>query len=256
MNLEKPLVFFDLETTGTNTQKDRIVEMSVIKISVDGSEEVKTRLINPEMPIPKEASDIHHITDDKVADAPKFAAVAKNLKEYLTGCDLGGYNIVGFDIPLLKKEFERAGIEFSTEGVKIIDAFKIFCEKFPRTLTGAYRYYCGKELGEDAHGAEADTKATLEVFKSQLKQYEEYQDLNIVHELSTKKNEKWIDETGKFQWSGSTPIMGFGKHRGTDLETIASKEPGFLRWIIKNDFPKDAKLIAMNALDGKLPVKE
>ncbi len=255
MNLEKPLVFFDLETTGVDVKKDRIVELSVVKIMPDGTKDIKTKLINPEMPIPKEASDIHGITDDKVQNEPNFAKYAKSFNQFLEGCDLGGYNIVQFDVPLLKNEFARVGIEFSLEGRRFIDSFKIFCDKFPRTLSGAYKYYCNKELGEDAHSAEADTIASLDVFEKQLELYDDLGDFDKIHELSTKKNEKWIDESGKFHWSGNTPIMGFGKHRGKALKEIAIKEPGFLKWIIKNDFPDDAKKIAIDALQGIIPKK-
>ncbi len=255
MNLDKPLVFFDLETTGVDVKKDRIVELSVIKVMPDGTKETKTKIINPGIPIPKESSDIHGITDDKVKDEPTFEKYAKSLNQFLEGCDLGGYNIVQFDVPLLKNEFARVGINFSLENRRFIDSFKIFCEKFPRTLTGAYRYYCEKELGEDAHGAEADTLASLEVFEKQMEQYEELNDFDEIHKLSTKRNEKWIDETGKFHWSGNTAIMGFGKHRGKELKVIAMQEPGFLKWVMKNDFPDDAKQIASDALQGVIPQK-
>ena len=155
-----PLIFFDLETTGVNLFVDRIVELSVIKIMPDGSRETKTRLINPEMPIPAEATAVHHISDEDVKDAPTFRQLAHSLAIYFEGCDLGGYNVGKFDIPMLTREFSRCGIQFSTAGRRIFDAYTIFCQMEPRNLTAAYKFFCGKKL-EGAHGAAADTQASL-----------------------------------------------------------------------------------------------
>lgn len=256
IKLDRPLVFFDLETTGVSVQNDRIVEISVVKVRPDGTQEVKTRKLNPEMPIPKEASDIHGITDEDVADAPTFNAISKNLYVYLEGCDLAGFNSNKFDVPLLINEFQRAGLQFSVEGRRLIDAYRIFCQKEPRSLTAAYQYYCGKEL-EGAHGAEADTLATLEVFAGQLNKYDDLpKDIEELHLLCNQTDPNWIDSTGKFKWSGDDAIVGFGKNAGSKLSVIAVENPGFLRWMIKVDFPEDAKKIANDALIGEYPVKK
>lgn len=161
---ERPLVFFDLEATGVNILNDRIVEISVVKIFPDGRREVKTRRINPEMHIPEEASAIHGIYDKDVVNEPTFRAISKNFFIYLEDCDLGGYNITKFDIPMLTREFSRAGLTFTTANRRIIDAYNIFCRMEPRNLSAAYKFFCGKDM-KDAHSAEADTLATVEIFE-------------------------------------------------------------------------------------------
>lgn len=255
LKLERPLVFFDLETTGVNLAQDRIVEMSVVKLFPDGRREVKTRRMNPEMHIPEGASLVHGIYDKDVADEPTFKALSKNLFIYLSDCDLGGYNILKFDVPMLVNEFKRAGMDFSLDGRRLIDSFRIFCQKEQRTLGAAYRFYCGKEL-EGAHGAEADTLATLEVFVSQLERYGDLpSDIEGLHLYCNQRDPSWIDGTGKFKWSGSDPVVGFGKNAGMYLRQVSLENPGFLQWMIKVDFPDDAKLIARDALAGKYPVK-
>jgi DNA polymerase-3 subunit epsilon len=256
LNLDRPLVFFDLETTGTNIQIDRIVEISVIKIQPSGEKEIKTRRINPEMHIPKEASDIHGIRDEDVADEPTFKAISKNFYIFLEGCDLGGYNIVKFDIPMLKNEFNRYGLEFSTEGRRIVDPYIMFCQLFPRTLSGAYKFFCEKEM-ENAHSAEADTIATLEIFEAQLEKYPELpRTLESLHEYCDQSDPSWIDSTGKFKWREDGATVGFGKNSGIPLKSIALENPGFLKWMINADFPDDAKEIASNALKGEFPERD
>ncbi len=256
LKLERPLVFFDLETTGVNLNNDRIVELSIVKIFPNGRQEVKTRRINPEMHIPEGSSLVHGIYDEDVANEPTFRAFSKNLMVYLADCDLGGYNILKFDIPMLINEFQRVGLEFSLEGRRMIDAYQIFCKKEPRTLSAAYKFYCDKVL-EDAHSAEADTMATYEVFLGQLERYDDIgEDVQSLHEFCNQKNPDWIDSTGKFKWSGSDPVVGFGKNAGMFLRQAAVDNPGFLQWMIKVDFPEDAKQIARDALIGKFPKKE
>ena len=253
MQLDRPLVFFDIESTGTVVTRDRIVELSVIKFLPDGSRECTTRRLNPEMAIPEAASKIHGIYDADVANAPTFAIIAQNLHHYLEGCDLAGYNIVGFDIPLLVEEFRRAGLEFSLEGRRVIDSFRIFCKLYPRTLTAAYRLFCGKEL-EDAHSAEADTMATVEVFLGQLEKHPELpRDLDELHKFCDLRDPDAIDASNRFKWSGSEVIVNFGKNYGQTLRHLAANDPGFLRWILRADFADDVKAIASNALAGKFP---
>lgn len=256
LKLERPLVVFDLEATGVNVQNDRIVEISVIKVMPDGSQEVKTRRINPEMPIPAEASAIHGIYDKDVVDEPTFKDISRNLYLYLEDCDLAGYNSNRFDIPMLVAEFKRAGLNFDIESRNTIDAFNIFKKIFPRTLTAAYKFFCGKEL-VDAHSAEADTLATLEILAAQLEKFEEIpNDMAELHKFCDDTDPDAVDSTGKFKWSGEKVIVNFGKNSGTSLEQIAVENPGFLRWIMRADFPDDAKDIAQNALAGQFPEKK
>ena len=264
----RPIVFFDLETTGTNIQNDRIVEITVVKVMPDGTREVKTRRLNPEMHIPQEASAVHHITDEDVKDAPTFRQISKNLFIYLEGCDLGGYNIVKFDIPMLIREFSRAGLSFSTEGRRVVDAFVIYSRMEPRNLSAAYRFFCGKTM-ENAHSAEADTLATVEIYEGQLKKYANWkpgdfpesveafpQTLDEMNEFCKTAMPDAIDANGRFRWRENEAIVAFGRHSGTPLKTLAVENPEFLRWLLKADFPEDVKKIASDALVGKFPVRK
>ena len=263
----RPLVFFDLETTGTNIQNDRIVEISIVKISPDGSREVKTRRLNPEMHIPEEASAVHGIYDKDVENEPTFRQISQSLYIYLEDCDLGGYNIVKFDVPVLVKEFSRAGLQFSLENRRIVDAYNLYCKMEPRTLSAAYKRFCGKSL-EDAHSAEADTLATVEVFEAELERYsamakeempedvEFAKDLDVLHKLCNPVIQDAVDPEGKFRWRGEEVIIGFGKNSGVPLRQIAVENPDFLRWILRADFSQEVKQIAQNALKGFFPEKK
>lgn len=254
LKLKRPLVFFDLETTGTVAQRDRIVEISVLKLSPDGSRRTHTRRVNPEMPIPKAASDIHGITDEDVKDAPTFKDIASNLHAFFDGCDLGGYNLLRFDIPLLTKEFERVGLAFPVDNRKVVDVFNIFCKLCPRTLEAAYKFFCNKEL-VGAHGAEADNLATFEVLLGQMAMFPEAVsgDIDALHELSDISDPDAIDTSNRFKWAGDEAVVNFGKHSGATLKSLAIDEPGFLKWIVRADFPDDVKRIAQDALYGKFP---
>lgn len=267
IQLDRPLVFFDLETTGTHIQNDRIVEIGMVKIMPDGDRIVRTKRFNPQMPIPPEVTAIHGISDEDVKDEPPFSHYAGNLASWLENCDLGGYNLIYFDIPMLIQEMKRAGVEFSTEARRIVDSFVIFRKMCPRDLSEAVQYYCNRPM-ENAHSAEADILATVDVFEGQLKMYHAAdpvrfpknvtnfpKTLNEIHEFCNKKPDDWIDTTGKFRWSGDKAIVGFGAKTGTALEIIARTEPRFLQWMVRSDFPKDAVEIARNALMGKFPVK-
>lgn len=264
---ERPIIFFDLETTGTNVQTDRIVELSIVKISPDGEREIKTRRLNPEMHIPEEATAVHHIGDEDVKDAPTFRQISKNLFIYMEGCDLGGYNIGKFDIPVLIKEFQRAGLQFTVNGRRIIDSYVIFSRMEPRSLTAAYRFFCGKKL-EGAHGAEADTLATVEVFEAQMAHYNQIQkndypdgieafpsNLDELNDFCNQQSPDAVDASGRFKWREGEVIVGFGRNAGTRLRQIAVDNPDFLRWIMKSDFPDDTKKIASDALRGFFPQK-
>ncbi|MBR2904725.1 MAG: 3'-5' exonuclease [Lentisphaeria bacterium] len=264
---DRPIVFFDLETTGVNIMTDRIIEISVVKIFPDGRREVKTRLVNPEMHIPEESTRIHGISDEDVKDAPTFKAISKNFFIYLEDCDLGGYNIIKFDIPMLAKEFSRAGLHFSTEGRRIADAYNIFCRMEPRNLSAAYRFYCGKKM-EDAHSAEADTLATVAVFEAQMERYgkadpatfpeeitEFPADLDAVHAFCNQFSADNIDPDGRFKWRNGEAVICFGKNTGLTIKKVAIENPDFFRWILKADFSKEVKDIAANALRGIFPQK-
>ena len=171
LKLERPLVVFDIESTGVNPMRDRIVELAVLKISPDGAMQSTVRRVNPEVPIPPGAAAVHGITDADVADKPPFSVIAANFARYLDDCDLGGYNLLNFDVPLLQAEFQRAAVPFSLEGRRIIDVYNIFCKLYPRTLTAAYQFFCGRDLN-DAHAAAADTQATWEVLLGQLARHQ------------------------------------------------------------------------------------
>ena len=264
---ERPLVFFDLEATGVNILNDRIVEISVVKIFPDGRREVKTRRINPEMHIPEEASAIHGIYDKDVANEPTFRAISKNFFIYLEDCDLGGYNITKFDIPMLTREFSRAGLTFTTANRRIIDAYNIFCRMEPRNLSAAYKFFCGKDM-KDAHSAEADTLATVEIFEGEIKRYsqmvrEDYPEdiekwpetLDEFHTFCNQRMIDSIDPDGRFKWKNGEAVVALGKNAGTSLRRIAIDNPDFLRWILRSDFSVEVKNIASDALKGIFPEK-
>lgn len=255
LELARPLAVFDLEATGVVPQRDRIVEIAVLKIMPDGSSRSTVRRLNPEMPIPAGATAVHGITDADVADAPTFGDIAEKLFNYLSDCDLAGYNITGFDVPMLEAEFRRVGFDFNTSGRRIVDVYNIFCKLYPRTLSAAYKFFCGKEL-EGAHGAAADTAATLEVLRGQLARHAELpHDIAALAEFSDITDPNAIDRTRRFKWSGEEAVVNFGKNSGRTLRDLAENDPGFLRWIIRGDFPDDVKQIASDALIGRFPVR-
>ncbi len=265
---ERPIVFFDLEATGVNILNDRIVEISVVKIFPDGRREVKTRRINPEMHIPEEASAVHGIYDRDVENEPTFRAISRNFFIYLEDCDLGGYNITKFDIPMLTREFSRAGLSFTTANRRIIDAYNIFCRMEPRNLSAAYKFFCGKEM-KDAHSAEADTLATVEIFEGEIRRYsrmakEDFpqdvekwpETLDEFHAFCNQRIIDSVDPEGRFKWKNGEVIVAFGKNAGTPLRRIALEHPDFLRWILRSDFSPEVREIASNALKGVFPEKK
>lgn len=256
LKISRPIIFFDLEATGTNPQVDRIVEICVAKLMPGGESEVKTRRINPGIPIPLEAVEIHGITDEDVANEPSFSSIAASLNLYFENCDVAGYNIVRFDIPLLCNEFKRVGYNFSIEGRKLIDAQVIFHKMEPRTLSAAYGFFCGKSL-EDAHSAEADVFATVAVLDAELEKYSILpRNIDELHVFCNPSDPKWIDSTGKFKWNDNNEaIVAFGKNKGVLLKDIVAQNPNFLSWMVKMDFAEDAKKIAKEALAGRLPAK-
>nr|WP_320120465.1 3'-5' exonuclease [uncultured Marinifilum sp.] len=242
LNLKNPIAFIDLETTGINVAKDRIVEICIVKVAPNGEEEVKTFRVNPGIPIPAQSSAIHGIKDEDVKDEPTFKELGKIIAKYLEGCDLAGYNSNRFDFPLLAEEFLRADIDFDMKKRKFVDVQTIFHKMEQRTLTAAYKFYCNKEL-EGAHGAEADTKATYEVLKSQLDKYDNLEnDIEYLATFSSQnKNADFagfiiIDEKGVERFN-------FGKNKGKTVEEVLEKQPGYYGWVMNSDFPLYTKKI-------------
>lgn len=240
LKLVRPIIFFDLETTGTNITKDRIVEISLIKVMPDGTESEHSTRINPEMPIPAEATEIHHITDADVADKPTFKSLASKLVKFFEGCDLGGFNSNRFDIPMLIEEFRRAGITFDISRTKMVDVQTIYHKREPRTLSAAYKFYCGKNLDE-AHSASADTRATYEVLKAQLQYYGDLPtDIDGLAEYSS--HGRNVDFVGRLVWNDDKKeVINFGKHKGKLAEQVLRDDPGYYGWIMQGDFPQNTK---------------
>lgn len=242
LNLKRPIIFFDLETTGVDTSKDRIVEISMAKIMPDGERIVKTRRLNPCMHIPEESTAVHGITDDDVKDCPTFAQVAKSLEQFIRGCDFGGFNSNRFDLPVLVEEFLRVGIDVDFKRRKFIDVQNIFHKMEQRTLVAAYKFYCDKNL-EEAHSAEADTLATYEVLKAQLDRYPELQnDVAALAEFSTR--DKTADYAGRILINEKgEEVFGFGKYKGRKVEEIFDSEPSYYAWMMNGDFPLYTKKV-------------
>ena len=242
LNLRRPIAFLDLETTGINVSGDRIVEISVLKIDPNGSEEWLVSRINPEMPIPPKSTAIHGISDEDVADAPKFGEIAKNLAAFLEGTDLAGFNAIKFDIPVLAEEFLRANIDFNFLRRKYVDVQVIFHRKEQRTLTAAYKFYCDREL-ENAHSSKADTQATYEVLKSQLDRYSDLEnDVEKLADFSAYNN--LVDFAGRIIYDeNGVEVFNFGKHKGKPVETVFRDDPSYYSWMMNGDFPLYTKKI-------------
>lgn len=240
LQLTRPVAFIDLETTGVNLSSDRIVEIAIVKVLPNEERQVKRKLINPEMPIPKASSDIHGITDEMVKDAPTFKQAANEIKQYLESCDLGGYNSNRFDIPMLMEEFLRAGMEVDLTDRRMIDVQHIFYSMEPRTLTAAYKFYCQKEL-VDAHSAEADVQATIDVLLAQLKRYEQLGN-SVDSILGVIGEEKIIDYARRFSYDDNgNEIFNFGKFKGRPVSQVLKTEPQYYDWMMKGDFPLHTK---------------
>ena len=242
LNLKNPIVFFDLETTGTNINSDRIVEICYLKVHPNGNEETKTMRINPEMHIPEEASAVHGIYDEDVAECPTFKEVARNIANDIEGCDLAGFNSNRFDIPVLAEEFLRADVDIDMSRRKFVDVQVIFHKMEQRTLSAAYKFYCGKDLA-DAHSAEADTLATYEVLKAQLDRYEELQnDVAALAEFSTRAES--ADFAGRILYNEKgEEVFGFGKYKGRSVAEVFRVEPSYYSWMMNGDFPLYTKKI-------------
>ena len=240
LNLANPIVFFDLETTGVNISKDRIIEISLLKVAPNGKEENKTRRINPGIPIPPEATAIHGISDEDVKDCPTFKEIAKSLAAQIEGCDLAGFNSNRFDIPLLAEEFLRADVDIDLSKRKFVDVQTIFHKMEQRTLSAAYKFYCGKSL-EDAHSAAADTFATYEVLKAQLDRYPDLKnDIRFLSEFSCFTNN--VDFAGRMIYNDKgEEVINFGKYKGRLVAEVLKADPGYYAWMMSGDFPLNTK---------------
>lgn len=261
IKLDRPLVFFDLETTGLNISKDRIIEISLLKIMENGTEISKTYLVNPEMEISEDAFSVHGISNEDLLDAPVFAAIAPEIEQFLKNCDLAGYNSNKFDIPLLMEEFLRVNIDFDLRDVRFIDVQNIFHKMEPRTLAAAHKFYCKTEM-ENSHQAEADTRATYNVLKGQLDAYNgvQYEDKKTGKTIEFSNNIKMLSdfstENRNVDFAGQIilnendeEIFNFGKHKGKSVRDIFTKEPPYYDWMIKSDFPLYTKKVITRILN-------
>lgn len=242
LNLKNPLIFFDLETTGINITKDKIVEISYIKIYPNGKKETKTLRINPGVPIPPESTAIHHITDEDVADAPTFKEVARELANTFEGCDIAGFNSNRFDLPLLSQEFLNAGVDVDFSRRKFIDVQTIYHKMEQRNLSAAYKFYCGKDLN-DAHSALADTAATYEVLKAQLDKYPSLENsVDFLSSFSTQN--KNVDLAGRIIYNDKgVEVFNFGKYKGRSVEDVLQHDTGYYGWMMNGDFPLNTKQV-------------
>lgn len=255
LKLNRPICFFDLETTGTDVVNNRIVEIAILKVYPNGNKESKTWLVNPQMPIPPSATAVHGITDEKVANEPSFKELSKQVHSMVKDSDLAGFNSDRFDIPLLAEEMLRAEIDFDMRNRVSVDVQTIFHKMEKRTLAAAYKFYCNKEL-VDAHSAEADTMATYEVLKSQLERYDELEnDVKFLADFTTRKQS--VDFAGFIVMNeNDEEVFSFGKHKGKRVEDILEEEPGYFGWLLNADFPRYTKkvltAIKLRKLNNKL----
>jgi len=255
LNLKKPICFFDLETTGINITHDRIVEISILKVHPNGKEETYTKRVNPTIPIPPQITLVHGISDADVADKPTFKEISKEVYQMIKDCDLGGFNSNRFDIPLLAEEMLRAEVDFDMKNTQSVDVQTIFHKMEQRTLSAAYKFYCGKNL-DDAHSAEADTLATYEVLKAQLDTYDELEnDTKFLAEFSSRKN--FADFAGFISYNKEgKECFSFGKHKGKLVTEVLENEPGYFGWLLNADFPLYTKkvltAIKLRAFNNKL----
>ncbi len=247
LELSRPLAVFDIEATGTSPQSDRIIELAIVRLMPDGSQDTKTFLVNPGMPIPPESTRIHGFVDEDVADAPSFSDVASEIAETLDNCDLAGFNVIRFDIPMLLEEFRRANLVFDIETRKVVDAQRIYHQREPRDLTAALSFYCN-EMHLDAHGAAPDAEASARVIEAQLGRYEDLpRDVSGLDAYCNPREPDWVDRSGRLKWVSDEIVLNFGKKKGTSLKVMLRDDPGFIRWMLRSDFPTDVKAILEDA---------
>ncbi|MBU6158558.1 MAG: 3'-5' exonuclease [Bacteroidetes bacterium] len=239
LQLQKPLVFIDLETTGVNITADRIIEIAMVKVKPDGTKEVKRKLINPEMPIPEAAIAVHGITNEMVKDAPTFKQLANEIAQFIQGCDLSGYNSNRFDIPMLAESFLRVGIDWNPGASRLVDVQKIFHQMEQRTLSAAYKFYCNKIL-EGAHSAEVDASATWEILQAQLTRYPQLGN-TVDTVLAVIGEEKIVDYARRMVFENGIEVFNFGKYKGRSVEEVLKAEPQYYDWMMKGDFALHTK---------------
>lgn len=254
LKLVRPLVVFDIESTGVSPRKDRIIELAAIKLMPDGEEISKCWLMNPGIPIPPETTAIHGISDEIVKDCPTFADKAEEIFEFFRGCDLSGFNADRFDIPCLEEEFARVGMAFAPSARKHVDVQRIYHKKEPRDLSAAVRFYLGRNH-DGAHGAEADTRATLEVLKAQMAKYSDLPaTVDEMDEYLVPHDPMNADRAGTLRWKDGELTINFGKKKGESLKKLLLNEPNYLKWILKGDFDTEVRMIIKDLLDnGRLP---
>lgn len=239
LQLTRPLAFIDLETTGTNISTDRIVEIAIVKIMPDGTKQTKRKIINPTIPIPQVVSDIHGITNEMVKDAPTFKQIANEVKQFIEGCDIGGYNSNRFDIPMLVEEFLRCELNIDIESRKLVDVQKVYHLMEQRTLSAAYKFYCNKEL-VDAHSAEADATATYEVLEAQIDRYSQIGN-TVESIIKFTGEEQIVDFSRRFIMEKGVEVFNFGKHKGKPVTQVLKEEPQYYDWMMKGDFALHTK---------------
>ena len=253
IELTRPLVYFDLETTGIDVASDKIVEISALRVEPDGAREQRTRRVNPGRPIPAGATAVHGIRDEDVRDEPLFAQVARGFLEFLDGADLAGFNVARFDVPLLERELRECGMDLRLTERKVIDAMTIYHRKERRDLSAAARFYLNREH-EGAHAADADVTITAEILEAQLARYDDLPKAPDALEAWCRRARPGsVDERGKFVWKSGEVVLSFGKHRGKPLRAVVAEDSGYLEWILQSDFPADAKKVASDALRGQYP---
>ncbi len=257
MKLNRPIIFLDIEATGSDATRDRIVEIALIKRMPDGSLEERAHRVNPGVRIPIEATAIHNISNEDVASSPAFREIAPALLDFMKDCDLGGFGISRFDIPILVEEFKRAGFPFTPENCALVDGLAIYHQKEPRNLSAAYQFYCQKTL-VGAHGARADAMASMEVLFSQLERYPDLpKDAAGLHTFCNKQNERFVDSQRKFMWKDGEAAFNFGKHKGELLRTMVRDQRDYIEWVVsEGKFPQEMVDICWRALRGEFPKNE
>jgi DNA polymerase-3 subunit epsilon len=253
VKLDRPLVFFDIESTGTSPKADRIVEIALIRMRPGCARDARAFRVNPGMPIPPEVSAIHGIGDADVKGCPPFRGIAGELLALFGDADIAGFNILRFDLPMLVEEFLRCDIEFDIENRRIIDVQRIFHRREPRDLSAALAFYCS-EFHLGAHGAMADADATLRVLEGQFERYPDLPaDMDRLHEYCNQRDPSWVDRAGKLRWSSGKIVINFGKLKGVALEDLIREDPGFVKWMLRSEFPRDTRRIVEEAANGRWP---
>ena len=251
MGLRRPLAFLDLEATGIDTRNDRVLELSIARVEPDGKLEFRSWLINPGRKIPPASTRIHGISDAEVATAPSFGDISNEVATLMEDCDLGGYNLRRFDLPMLRAEFSRCGRGFDWEKVNVIDVYTIFCKRERRDLSSAYRFYCDRQMSS-AHSAAADMLVSMEVLAGQFSRYDDLpREAALLQEFC--RDPEWADNDGRLLWRAGELVFAFGKHAGTRLATVATKDRDYLYWMLDSDFPPSTVKLIEGALEGRIP---